>query len=250
MPRFELFGAAHVTTLALLAGLAIAAVYLARRPPVAMAVRVALGAALVGFVTLHFTELAARRPIRLGDVLPLHLCDMAILLALVALVTRHAATTELLFYWTTTGTLLACVTPALGAGFPTTAYLTYFGLHGGVILAAVSLVLGVGPRPRPGAAVRAWLWTLAYAVGVLLANLALDANYLYLLRKPRGPTLLDHLGPWPIYLGVCAVLALASFVLVDRIARWAWGDRDRTAGTAATEAAEGLAAAPDPAQNR
>ena len=211
MSSFEPFGSAHVATLLVLSGAAVGLVGLARRPEFRRPIRTALVLVLVGGVALHLSTIAARRPLQLEDVLPLHLCDMAIVLALVALVTRAQRVTELLYFWTVTGTALAMVTPALRDGFPSLRYLTYFGLHGGVLLAAVVLVFGEGIRPRSGGALRAWLFTNVYAAMVFAVDLALDENYLYLRAKPRGATLLDAFGPWPIYIVVVELVALALF---------------------------------------
>jgi uncharacterized membrane protein YwaF len=45
-------------------------------------------------------------------------------------------------------------------------------------------------------------------------NAVLGTNFLFLCRKPSNPTLLDALGPWPVYIGVAAGLALALFSLL------------------------------------
>jgi hypothetical integral membrane protein (TIGR02206 family) len=218
MPGFERFGAAHVVTMALLAFGAFGIVALGRRPRLQRPTRLALGLVLIALMSLHFWDLGSRRPLRLEDVLPLHLCDMAIVLALVALATRNRRVTELLYFWTVTGTLLAMVTPALHAGFPTLRYVTYFGLHGGVVLSAVLLVFGLGLRPGPGGPLRAWLLTNAYAAFVFAIDVALDENYLFLRAKPARGTLLDAFGPWPVYLGVVEVIALLLFVAAGWLA--------------------------------
>jgi uncharacterized membrane protein YwaF len=56
--------------------------------------------------------------------------------------------------------------------------------------------------------------TAAWAGLVGLVNLALGTNFMYLCRKPSVPTLLDWMGPWPVYLGTAALAALALFGLL------------------------------------
>lgn len=219
MERFVLFGAAHLLVIATLTSIGVALAYLGSTGRHDRTARAALAGLLVLGLVVHFLELGNRRTIQIWHVLPLHLCDMAIFVALFALATKHRLATELLYFWTTTGTLLATLSPALRVGPNYLRFFTYFILHGGVILAAVYLVLGVGLRPRKGAVLRAWLLTNAYALVVLAVDVAFERNYLYLLRKPRGDTLLDLFGPWPVYILVCEVLALVLFAGVNRLAQ-------------------------------
>ena len=51
---------------------------------------------------------------------------------------------------------------------------------------------------------------------VALVNLAWGTNFLYLRRKPGAPTLLDWMGPWPVYILVADALAALLFWLLDR----------------------------------
>jgi hypothetical integral membrane protein (TIGR02206 family) len=148
------------------------------------------------------------------DFLPLHLCDFAIFVAAFALLTGRRAAVELIWFWALSGTLLAVLTPAVSGSFPDWRWLLYFAMHGGVIAAALVLVVGCGIRPRPGAALRAFGWTLVYAGIVGVVDLVTGANFLWLRAKPAQPTLLDWLGPWPLYLLAAGAIGLAAFHLL------------------------------------
>lgn len=214
-PRFALLGTDHVVALAVTAVAAAAAVLAVRRGgPAARAVRWGLSILLVGGAGAYLIVAGADGSLTALDFLPLHLCDLAIFLAAFALLTRRPAACELLYFWAGGGTLLAMVTPDVWYGFPDWRCLTFFGLHGGVVVAAAA-TLGLGQAPRPGAPWRAWLWTNAYAAVAGLANVLLGANYLFLSAKPSAPTLLDAFPPWPYYILVCDALALTVFHLLD-----------------------------------
>lgn len=149
------------------------------------------------------------------QLLPLHLCDMLILVAVAALLTRRVWLCELLYFWAGAGALVAMLTPDVQRGFPDPYFLLFFGLHGAVVVAAALLTLGWGVRPRPGAALRTFGVTLAYAAAVAAVDLATGANFMFLRRKPAVPTLLDWLGPWPWYLVSAGLLGLGLFLLLE-----------------------------------
>jgi hypothetical integral membrane protein (TIGR02206 family) len=177
--------------------------------------RYALAAALLvtTAATLgHWWRLGA---FSLLDLLPLHLCDFLILVAAFALVTLERTASELLLFWAGTGTVLAMLGPDLQSGFPSWGFVSFFLLHGLVVVAAAVVTFGFGRPPRDGAPWRVFALTNAYALVVGVVNLALGTNFLFLREKPGGRTLLDLFGPWPVYLFVAEVVALALFWLVD-----------------------------------
>jgi hypothetical integral membrane protein (TIGR02206 family) len=216
---FRPFGPDHLSALVLTAALAVAACAVVRRWPASRLARglapgLALGLAASVIVWAGF-ELARGR-ISPWQLLPLHLCDLLILIAVAALLTRRVWLSELLYFWSGAGALVAMLSPDVARGFPDPYFLLFFGLHAAVVVAAALLTFGHGIRPRPGAAWRVFGLTLAYAAAVALVNLALDANFMYLRRKPSSPTLLDWLGPWPWYLVLAGLLGLALFHLLEQ----------------------------------
>ncbi len=217
--RFVLFGRDHLAALVLTALCAVGLSLLARRHArgrAGAALRAALAIALLAATAATLWAWSREVPLTVWDVLPLHLCDFLILVAAYALVTCRQAAYELLYFWGCAGTLIALFSPDVHAGFPDWRFLSFFVLHGLVVVAAVVLTLGFGMRPRKGAPWRALAVTNVYAGAVALVNVAFDTNFLYLQRKPGAPTLLDWMGPWPVYILVADALAALLFWLLDR----------------------------------
>jgi hypothetical integral membrane protein (TIGR02206 family) len=139
--------------------------------------------------------------------LPLQLCDAAIFVAAAALWTRRQLIVEVTYFWGLAGTIQALLTPDLPQHFPSYAYFQYYLAHGGVVAAALLLVIGLQIRPRHPLKVASL--TAVYTALVGLVDLVSGANYMYLRAKPPAATLLDLLGPWPVYIVVAAAIALA-----------------------------------------
>ena len=217
MDRFVLFGVHHLAALGAVLLAAVALVAIARRTSgtSALAMRYVLAAALLLCTAVTLGYWWRRGFLSALDLLPLHLCDFLILVAVFALVTLERTSCELLLFWAGTGTVLAMLGPDLQSGFPSWAFVSFFLLHGLVVVAAAVVTFGFGRRPREGAPWRVFALTNAYALVVGVVNLALDTNYLFLREKPHGRTLLDWFGPWPVYLFVAEAAAAGLFWLLD-----------------------------------
>jgi hypothetical integral membrane protein (TIGR02206 family) len=176
--------------------------------PVARALAILI---LAGFVCEHLTYvLRDRWTVEVN--LPLHLTDAVTLASVAALWRpRSALLVELVYFWALSASLQAVLTPDLGESFPDPLFLTYFATHSGAIAAACLLVFGMGLRPRAGGAWRAFGATLAFAVLAAAGTLLTGGNYMFLRRKPDDGSLLDLMGPWPIYIAVATVVGLALF---------------------------------------
>ena len=211
-PAFVAFGATHVGALACVALVAVLLVRLVRaRPGLATLVRGALAAGIVGLLAFELNVASQEGWLSWKTLLPLELCDAALVLAVLALLRPRQTPAEIVYFWAGSGTVLAMLTPELPWGFPRWEFVVFFGLHGLVLAAALVLVFGLGLRPRPMAAWRTLGITAGWTAFVGVVNLLLGTNFMYLRHKPTVATPLDWMGPWPVYIGVCGVVALVLF---------------------------------------
>ena len=145
--------------------------------------------------------------------LPLQICDVAWLVAGVALLTGGARWSAVLYYWGLTLSLQGVLTPHLDQLFPDPRFLGFWVRHLTPVWAAVYLVgAGAGPTWRGYRFVVAV--TGAWAVLVLTLNAVIGSNYGFLNAKPATHSLLDLLGPWPWYVVVEAVVVVAGWALI------------------------------------
>ncbi|GAB6926071.1 TIGR02206 family membrane protein [Paenibacillus sp. JCM 10914] len=146
--------------------------------------------------------------------LPLELCSITLFLSIILLVTNKPALYPLVFFAGIGGAMQAILTPNLGYPFPHFRFFHFFIVHIAIILTALYMTWIRGYRPTW----RSIAWTMVFlniaALLVGLVNLALGSNYMFLMRKPDTPSLLDLLGPHPVYIMVEELIALSLFVLM------------------------------------
>jgi hypothetical integral membrane protein (TIGR02206 family) len=220
MAAVDLWSPAH---LAALAATALAAALLTagarRRGGDWRPARHALAAILLaGFATEQLTY-AVRGDWSARFNLPFQLTDAVTLLSVVALWRPAPLLCELVYFWALSASLQAVLTPNLGYAYPDVLYFTYFATHAGAIAAACLLVFGERRAPRPGAVARVYAYTAGFAAVAAVATLTTGGNYMFLRRKPSRGSLLDVMGPWPVYMAAGAVLSLVLFVALDALAR-------------------------------
>jgi hypothetical integral membrane protein (TIGR02206 family) len=167
----------------------------------------------------------------LGTSLPLELCDVAELTAVVALWTKGPRATAFTYYVALTLSIQAILTPSLGQSFPSVRFFGFWTLHFLVVWAAAYLTWGLGFRPTWSLYRFTCLATLVWAMAAFPLNEALGTNYGYLNRKPSSASLLDVLGPWPWYLLAAAAIIVTGWALLLTLP-WTVRARHRTATAA------------------
>ena len=158
--------------------------------------------------------------------LPLQLSDAVTLTSVAALWHPESALlVELVYFWALSASVQAVLTPDLTQSFPDPLFFTYFATHSGAIAAACLLVFGARRAPRPDALWRVYAITAAFAAVAAVATVVTGGNYMFLRRKPADGSLLDVMGPWPVYIFAGAGLGLLLFALLAAVARWSVPNR-------------------------
>jgi hypothetical integral membrane protein (TIGR02206 family) len=173
----------------------------------------AVAAALVGLVMQGYQLTPG--DFELATSLPLQLCDLATVAAVIALWSRDPRAAAFTYYVGLTLTVQGVLTPSLAEQFPHPRYFGFWALHFLVVWAAVYLTWGLGLRPTWPLYRLTVAATALWALTVLAFNFLAGTNYGYLNRKPSAASLLDVMGPWPWYVLVeVVVIAVAWAVLL------------------------------------
>lgn len=150
---------------------------------------------------------------------PLQLTDLATVVAAYALWSQRNWAFTLTYYWGLVLSVQALITPALrGPDFPHYQYLAFYAIHLLVVWAAIYLTWGRRMRPDWRSYRFAVLVTTAWVAVTVTFNGVADTNYGFLNTKPASASVLDLMGPWPVYLIVAAALVFAVWALMT----WPW----------------------------
>jgi len=217
-PPFQPYGVAHLTVIFLTIALPFALAVLVRWTKSQVAERIIVGALSLLLVLNYFVYLSLVRQfgaVSWEQVLPLQLCDWAMVVIIIALWTRGPRWFEVAYFWGIGGTLQAILTPNLPYGFPDFRFFSFFISHCGIIIGIIFLMLTHRLRPHAISIVRVFAWTELYFIITLAADKFTGFNYGFLLHKPEAKTLLNILSDYRLlYLFQMHLLALAFFVVL------------------------------------
>ncbi|OBG20846.1 hypothetical protein A5765_22345 [Mycolicibacterium celeriflavum] len=161
-------------------------------------------------------------PPTLAGSVPLQLTDLATVVAAYALWTQRHWAYALTYYWGLVLSVQALISPVLrGPDFPHYRFLAFYAIHLLVVWAAIYLTWGRGLRPDWRSLRFAIFVTLIWAAATMVFNAVAGTNYGFLNAKPSTASLLDVLGPWPVYVLVGATLVAAVWALMT----WPWAAR-------------------------
>lgn len=146
--------------------------------------------------------------------LPLELCSIASIACAFMLLTKNRFLFEAFYFIGIAGATQAILTPDLAFGFPQYRYVQFFFDHLLLIAAPILMIWLYDYSITKWSLLKAFITINCIAACTFVLNLILDANYMFLMHKPNSASLLDMLGPYPMYLFALEIIALAIFFLL------------------------------------
>jgi hypothetical integral membrane protein (TIGR02206 family) len=212
---FTLFGPSHVAILCAAPALAGALSLAHRRSPAARNfLRLGLAAILLVDNAIYYGWQIRSHNLTFPAHMPFELCDASMALTILTLFFLRPLLFDLAYYWALAGASMALLTPNLTEPFPSFGTVQFFVSHGLTVAGVLYLVWSGQARPRPRSVVRAMIGINIFAVLVGAFDYFYKTNFFYLRSKPANPSLLDFLGPWPIYIVGTEAVALVLFLLL------------------------------------
>lgn len=215
MSAFALGSPLHFLILSVIAGLGTGVGWGIRHRRLPMKVIPALGILIVVTEGAWYVHLITGPWVLWPGLLPLHLCDITLWLTALAALRRSQALIELAYYWGLAGTTMALLTPevqGLSWSYP---LVQFFVSHGLVVVTLLVMSVSRTVPMAPSGWIRAFLWLQVVALFLAAFNVAFGTNYLYLLSKPAGASMLDLFGPWPWYLVAAEATGALLFFLLS-----------------------------------
>jgi hypothetical integral membrane protein (TIGR02206 family) len=230
LPAFQRFSIAHCVAVACIFAAALLAAWVGRRLSVVARRRTALVLAVLwGGIELYWILSNMGACERTRDCLPLHMCDLSIIVGVLALATHRQVLFEILYFFGLGGTTQALATPDLPFGFPSEPFFQFFVGHGGIVVSTAYLIGAFSLRPTWLSVRRVIAIGYAYLALIAAFNRVAGTNFAYTRSKPPFGSLFDYLGPWPWYVMIASLIAVLN-ILVLYLPYW-WLDhhrRDRT----------------------
>ena len=155
----------------------------------------------------------------LSESLPLHLCSLTLLCSIILLWTGNKRFYDFVFFAGMGGALQAVLTPSIIVNFPDFKFIQFFYVHIGIILTAFYLLWVKGYQPTFKGIIQTMIVLNLLFPFIIMINMLVQGNYMFLREKPINGSLLDFLGPYPWYILSLEIVAFLLFLIAWLIFR-------------------------------
>lgn len=169
---------------------------------------------LLGTEWLYYVWLGSTGKWSVSHSLPLELCSISLYAAIILLWTNNRRLYPFVFFAGIGGAIQAIITPDLELSFPHFRFFHFFYTHTGIILTALYFTWIKGYRPSFPKVIQTMLILNGFAIIIYVINLIVHGNYMFLRNKPKAGSLLDYLGPYPLYLLSLQGVAFMTFIVL------------------------------------
>ncbi|WP_462409331.1 YwaF family protein [Neobacillus sp. Marseille-QA0830] len=200
--RFEMFSVSHIVSIAiLLLGSAFLFLWREKLKPIHWGkFELGLAVFLLVFEAVYHLWMVVNNNWLVSHSLPLELCNISWFLTIFLLFTKKRIFYEILLFTALLGASQAIFTPVLHYDFPHFRFFHFFLTHLIMIWVALFFTWVKGYRPTIWSIVKLFVFLNMLLPFVLLINKWVNGNYMFLSHKPGSASLLDYLGPYPVYI--------------------------------------------------
>ncbi|MFB5660352.1 TIGR02206 family membrane protein [Alteribacillus sp. HJP-4] len=147
------------------------------------------------------------------DHLPLELCSLSTFMAIILLCTDNQKLFRIFYFLGLFPAVVAIATPVLFNGFPHIEYFRFFSQHLAIVCTVLFFIFVKNYRPRLRSVFFSFLCLNIISVFIILLNVRLDANYMFLNRPPAASEYYVWSTEQPYYLLNLEVVVFAVFLL-------------------------------------
>jgi hypothetical integral membrane protein (TIGR02206 family) len=214
---FEMFSASHIVIITLLFLVSIG-IYLWRNKLInVLGRKIEIGVALSLIIIEggYHLWMVVNGTWDISHAIPLELCSLSLILAILLLLTRKKLIYEILLFTALLGASQALLTPALTYDFPHFRFFHFFYTHLMIIWIPLYFTWVKGYRPTIWSVVKLIVFLNILMPLIMLINHLVGGNYMFLSHKPETASLMDVLGPYPLY-----ILSMEGLLITLSIIVW------------------------------
>ncbi len=144
------------------------------------------------------------------EMLPLHLCNLALITAIIAMTFKSYFFFELTYFWSG-GAIFALLTPEVKYSFPNLWNISFFATHFYLLYAVLYCINYFNFKPTKSGLYKSIITINILALFIYQINKVIGTNYMFINHIPKFESPINFLGPWPYYIISFEAIALLLF---------------------------------------